>query len=162
MGFRWFERLTSTPGKVPVPVRDDLPAGSFPRQIQAIRLSDLPFQTQASALLKLGEKATNVGERLLIQEHADFIADIMSSRNAEGEALERASQQARAIELYEANVKDCYMGLYPYERLRVLYASSGRYGDALRVCRAYIEHGQDDDAQKAQYRDWITQYARIV
>ncbi|MGO9443627.1 MAG: hypothetical protein ACLPXB_02500 [Thiobacillaceae bacterium] len=162
MGFRWFERLTNTPGKVPVQVRSDLPAGSIQRQIQAIRSSGLPFQTQASALLKLGEKATNVSERLLIQEHADFIADIMSSRNAEGEALERASQQARAIELYEANVKDCYAGSYPYERLRVLYASSARYADALRICRAYVEHGQDDEAQKTQFRDWVTKYARIV
>jgi tetratricopeptide (TPR) repeat protein len=158
VAFRLFGRLTNISGKVPVPVLDHSSASSLYRRIQEIRQSDLPLQWQASALLKLDEEAKDVRERLLIQEHADFIADVMFSRNAEGEALERAHQQAQAIELYEASVKDCFMGSYPYERLRVLYASSGRYADALRICQAYIEHGEDEDARKAQYREWITKY----
>ena len=84
----------------------------------------------------------------------------MANRNIEGSALERLHQQDKAIELYEANVKDRFKDFLPYERLRILYSSSGKHMDAIRACQAYIEYGQTDEVRKAEYSEWIAKYAR--
>lgn len=132
---------------------------SIQQRVKAIRSSDLPLQAQESALLRLKSEAANIKESLFIQANADFISDIMANRNVEGSALERLHQKDKAIELYEANVKDRFENFLPYERLRILYSLSGKYMDAIRVCQAYIEYGHNDEVVKAEYREWIAKYA---
>jgi hypothetical protein len=126
--------------------------------VAAIRSSDLPLQVQAIDLLQLGAETVGMDEVLFVRENADFISDIMDNRNVEGAAFESLQQQSKAVELYEANLKDRFKGILPYERLRALYASTGRYADAIRVCEAYVAYGEDDEPGKARYREWIANH----
>lgn len=69
---------------------------------------------------------------------AGYILDIFITRSASGAAAERGGKLREAIELYEANVKDEFIGSHPYERLFRIYFRDGRLDDAERVCRAYL------------------------
>jgi len=131
---------------------------SIRQRVDVIRSSDLPLQFQESGLLTLRAETTNMDESLYVQENVDFISDIMANRNIEAAALERLQQPDKAIALYEANLKDRFKGLLPYERLRVLYSSAGKYRDAIRVCQAYLEHGEDDEDRKTRFREWIAMF----
>lgn len=128
---------------------------SIRQKIEAIRATSLPLQLKVSELSALGETAGNLDESVFIRSHADFIADIMSTRNDEAAHLERQHQPARAIELYEANVEDRFKGAYPYERLWALYGAAGRIEDAMRVCRALLDYADIGEATRKKYRDWL-------
>ncbi|MGE5345976.1 MAG: hypothetical protein ACM3JH_08485 [Acidithiobacillales bacterium] len=69
---------------------------------------------------------------------AGVILDIFITRSASGAAAERGGRLREAIELYEANVKDEFIGSHPYERLFRIYFQGGRLDDAERVCRAFL------------------------
>ena len=90
-----------------------------------------------------------------IMAEAYRIEDIIFSRNLKGIEREKAGDVDKAKELYEANVRDRFDGSHPYERLRIIYTREGRFADAIRVCEAYIEFGQDDPKGKAKCRKAI-------
>ncbi|MDI9549781.1 MAG: hypothetical protein QM346_19480 [Chloroflexota bacterium] len=66
------------------------------------------------------------------------ILGVLVERNNLGSELERRGEIDQAIQLYEANIADCFNGTHPYERLRILYTRQGRYSDAVRVCESYF------------------------
>jgi hypothetical protein len=67
------------------------------------------------------------------------ILGVLVERNNLGSELERRGEIDQAIQLYEANIADCFNGTHPYERLRILYTRQGRYSDAVRVCESYFK-----------------------
>ena len=150
--FSWLDGLFSKKRDRPAP---DPHLSSMQKRAEDIRASGLPLQRQEEALLRLGRETVNMDESLAIRAHADYVGDVMANRNTEGAALERLHRPDKAIELYEANVRDQYKAAYSYERLLALYSSSGRFQDASRVCQAYLEHGDED--KKARFRQWLTE-----
>ncbi len=91
---------------------------------------------------------------------AGLILDIYVSRNASGAAAERAGNPGEAIALYEANVRDEYIGSHPYERLFRIYVREGRLDDAERVCRAFLELPRAVKNQREMIEGFLGQIAR--
>lgn len=69
---------------------------------------------------------------------AGLILDIFMTRSASGAAAERAGDVTKAVDLFEANVRDEFTGSHPYEQLFRIYFKEGRLDDAERVCRAFL------------------------
>ncbi len=72
-------------------------------------------------------------------EVAQQLRQVMLERNARATGLERGGDQQRAIELYEANVADRFLGDHPYERLLEIYSRRGDWRNAARVAEAYLQ-----------------------
>ncbi len=87
-----------------------------------------------------------------LAEH-DRIFGRFVERNLEGKRLEKAGELDAAIELYEANVADCFTGRHPYERLRIIYRRRHEYGKALDVCRKYLDILDDRDEKPTRRGD---------
>lgn len=104
------------------------------------------WKKSASAELDQAEKMMTEARRI---EH------ILVSRNLKGIKLEKSGDVEGAKKLYEANVRDCFDGSHPYERLRIIYSRESRPNDAIRVCEAYIKFGQGDPKGKAKYQKAI-------
>ena len=62
----------------------------------------------------------------------------MVARNLRGAELERRGYIAEAMEEYEANLTDRFLGAHPYQRLQALYLARGDYDSALRVSRTHV------------------------
>lgn len=73
-----------------------------------------------------------------IDNERTHLSAIMADRNSKGRQLERQGQISEAIDLYEANIKDRFPGIHPYDRLRIIYTRRSQNADAIRVCRAYL------------------------
>jgi tetratricopeptide (TPR) repeat protein len=89
-----------------------------------------------------GEKRQRL-EALYVRDQAyaqvcSELCQVMASRNLEGQACEAAGEIERAVALYEANVADAFDGAFPYDRLRAIYSSLGKWDEALRVCQAFV------------------------
>ncbi len=98
-----------------------------------------------------------------IMKEAHRIEHIVVSRNLKGIEHEKAGHMAKAVESYEANVADRFDGSHPYDRLRVIYTHEGKFEDAIRVCEAYIQFGQERDVDgKAKYRKTIEKLKRKI
>lgn len=67
------------------------------------------------------------------------IEDIFVSRNLKGKGYEKSGKIAKAKELYEANVRDLFLGSHPYERLRIIYTRERQYANAIRICETYMK-----------------------
>jgi hypothetical protein len=109
-------------------------------------------------LRELNKKLSQSSELELMQaykEAADKIEDIVVSRNLKGKEFEREGVESEAIQLYESNIKDKFDGSHPYERLRIIYTKNNRYKDIIRICKAYIENGQNDPQLKKKYQKII-------
>ena len=156
MTFRLFPRLRRDDRPAPAPTQAEQRMARIREKIESIRASGLPLQTQASELSALGKTCGSLDESLLVRSHADYISDSMATRNDEAAHLERMHQPARAIELYEANVRDRFKGSYPYERLWALYGAADRLADARRVCQAMLEYADLDEVKRKKYRDWLS------
>lgn len=68
----------------------------------------------------------------------DEIFNVMFERNQEGKKLESDELIDEAIIVYEKNVADQFIGLHPYDRLRIIYTKQKDYNGAIRVCQSYI------------------------
>jgi tetratricopeptide (TPR) repeat protein len=64
---------------------------------------------------------------------------VMVQRNLKGKNFESTGKLDKAIELYEANVADWFIGDYPYDRLRLIYSKRKQIDEALRVCNAFVK-----------------------
>lgn len=76
----------------------------------------------------------------------EHVTDKFVERNEKGIAYERNNQIDKAIQMYEANVRDKAWGDHPYKRLFIIYKKQGYYIDAQRIANAYIK--LDDEFQK--------------
>jgi hypothetical protein len=90
---------------------------------------------------------------------AGYILDIFITRSASGAAAERGGKLPEAIELYEANVKDEFIGSHPYERLFRIYFQGGRLDDAERVCRAFLALPRAVKNQRVMIQDFLGRIA---
>lgn len=66
------------------------------------------------------------------------LEEVMAQRNAHALRMEQAGRLRDAIELYEANVADRFLGEQPYERLLNIYCHNRDYANAARVGEAYL------------------------
>ena len=77
------------------------------------------------------------------------IEDIFVSRNLKGKGYEKSGKIAKAKELYEANVRDLFLGSHPYERLRIIYTRERQYANAIRICETYMKLlGSEEEIRK--------------
>ena len=60
-------------------------------------------------------------------------------RNEEAERALEGGDTERAIKLYEASVREEFVGSHPYERLASVYESKHNPTEALRVCEAFTK-----------------------
>jgi hypothetical protein len=124
--------------------------------------SGVPKQIISHALWQKMDETDDLGTLKALSRAAQAVAGILVDRNLKGRELERAGQQDRAIVLYEANIVDRFDGSHPYDRLRVIYGRRRQYEDVIRVCRAYIEHGQQDAKLKAEFSRVILETQRKI
>jgi tetratricopeptide (TPR) repeat protein len=91
---------------------------------------------------------------------AGLILDIFITRSASGAAAERGGNLGEAIDLYEANVKDEFIGSHPYERLFRIYFREGRLDDAERVCRAFLALPRAVRNQREMIEEFLRRIAK--
>jgi tetratricopeptide (TPR) repeat protein len=123
--------------------------------------SDLPLGQKLRQLWRRISGAHDWAAQEKLMQQAQRIEDIVVSRNLKGIEHEKAGRVAKAVELYEANVADRFDGSHPYDRLRVIDTRDGKFEDAIRICEAYIQFGQERDVDgKAKYRKTIENLKR--
>jgi tetratricopeptide (TPR) repeat protein len=97
---------------------------------------------------------------------------VMAQRNLKGKDFEGAGKLDKAIELYEANVADWFIGDYPYNRLRLIYSKRKQLDEAIRVCNAFVRmadtlFGQgskrgDLTAKREKFTQWIEKLEKEI
>ena len=102
-------------------------------------------------LSKMQSESEDINEMQVLAEVLDSLEGQLVDRNLKGIELEKQGDEEQAIALYEANVADRFDGSHPYERLRIMYTYRKKYKDAIRICEAYISHGQQDPKVKEKY-----------
>ncbi|MCL4867783.1 MAG: hypothetical protein KJ063_02345 [Anaerolineae bacterium] len=113
---------------------------------------------KAYELGRLGIEQRNQEARIqaiALDRIATELSQVMLNRNLDGERAEKESDLQKAIELYEANVQDQFMGGHPYERLRIIYRKQKRLQDAKRICQAAINNPFLDEKKKAKFQEWL-------
>jgi tetratricopeptide (TPR) repeat protein len=68
-----------------------------------------------------------------------WLREAQTARNLEAYAAEQAGELERAIELYEQNAREGFLGDWPYGRLSTLYLRRGAFDDAERILERAIE-----------------------
>lgn len=79
-------------------------------------------------------------------------------RNEKGTELEKAGRIDEAIQLYEANVADQFMGSHPYKRLRVIYGKRKDYRNALRVSQMAANNPYMGERSQKEFAEWVEKY----
>ncbi len=59
-------------------------------------------------------------------------------RNLKGIELEKSGQLGKAIELYEENIRESFIGDHPYNRLAIIYKKQKKEKDQIRVLEKAI------------------------
>lgn len=59
-------------------------------------------------------------------------------RNLLGIKYEKDNEINKAIELYEQNIKECFDGNHPYDRLAIIYRKRGQIDDEIRILEKAI------------------------
>ena len=59
-------------------------------------------------------------------------------RNLKGIQLEKEGQEDRAIELYEKNIEENFIGNHPYDRLAIIYRRKKQFDEEIRVLQKAI------------------------
>ena len=109
------------------------------------------------------ERAPSGRSRKAYVDVAEQLRQVMLERNAQGTGLERSGQLQRAIEVYEANVADRFVGDHPYERLMEIYARRGDWLNAARVGEAYLQalhRLPADESRRAAVQGSVTAWRR--
>ncbi len=81
----------------------------------------------------------SVDETLMLNREIDRIEDLLWRRSMQGMKAEILRRREEAIRLYEQNLADGCVSHVPYDRLRVIYSRARLFGDAIRVCQAYLD-----------------------
>ncbi len=74
----------------------------------------------------------------------DKVFTIQVERNLRGIELEKADRVEEAIMLYEANVREYFIGSHPYKRLAIIYVKQKKYSDAKRILEQAVELFKND------------------
>lgn len=80
------------------------------------------------------------------------LLEAQTRRNLDGIELEAAGRMDLAIELYERNVEEGFVGDWPYSRLVLVYERQGDYDEAERVLRRAIAVTKADRRRPAADR----------
>ena len=64
--------------------------------------------------------------------------DKQVERNLRGIELKKAGKVEEAIELYEQNIKENFIGSHPYDELAIIYRKQKRIDDEIRVLEKAI------------------------
>jgi len=64
--------------------------------------------------------------------------DKQVERNLKGIELRKAGKIEEAIELYEQNIKENFIGSHPYDELAIIYRKQKRIDDEIRVLEKAI------------------------
>jgi hypothetical protein len=153
----------------------------FQRTIEQQRTAGVPLQHIIHSLDQIHDEARrqmthtlkhlHVGARDFKEIHALYqeqenwaqyvdrerqqLSAIMADRNRQGEKAERLGDITNAIDFYEPNVRDCFPGTHPYDRLRIIYTRHGCYADAIRVCRAYLSLPNREGRDKFRFQQQL-------
>ncbi len=120
---------------------------SFLQSVDEQIKNGVPLNTIYKSFLRTSHDHMEYEEMLAHYDIQNSIEDILVDRNVNGKQLEKDGRTEDAVELYEANVADCFDGSHPYDRLRIIYSKHGRYSEAIRVCEAYLKNdnpGKDE------------------
>jgi tetratricopeptide (TPR) repeat protein len=71
-----------------------------------------------------------------------------AERNLTGIELEKAGKVDEAIELFEKNVEENFIGSHPYYRLAIIYRKRGQIDEEIRVLEKAISVFKKDDKQE--------------
>lgn len=81
-------------------------------------------------------------------------------RNLQGIELEQKGLSVEAATLYEANLRECFIGSHPYERLRIFYTKRHDYPNAIRVCQAFLNLPRHplgyDEKKRQRFQDHLS------
>jgi len=100
--------------------------------------------------MSMPPRRTAQAEPLSDEERA--VLEEQTRRNLDGMELESAGRVDLAIELYEQNVDEGFVGDWPYSRLVMVYERQGAYEQAERVLRRAIEVTKADRRRPAADR----------
>lgn len=64
-------------------------------------------------------------------------------RNLEGIRLEKEGRTDEAIKLYKENVRECFVGNHPYDRLAVIFRKRGELDQEIEVLEKAIKVFED-------------------
>ena len=141
--------------KVSNETKDDVSKANVEQWVETQKVSGIPLYDLWRQLLEKSSQADELELKKAYTEAANKLEDILVLRNINGKEYEKDGEDNKAIELYEANIKDNFDGSHPYERLRVIYTKMQKHEDVIRICEAYILNGQHDPQLKTKYQKII-------
>ena len=92
-----------------------------------------------------------------LSDDARLRLEVQTRRNLEGMELEGAGRFDLAVELYEQNVAEGFVGDWPYGRLVSVYERQGAFDQAERVLRRAIDVTRADRRKPAADRRTLIQ-----
>jgi tetratricopeptide (TPR) repeat protein len=111
-----------------------------------IILSFLQKWKQAKQAKRRGEKDWTSWLRQYEKEQKTL--DKQVERNLRGIALEKKGRIDEAIELYEKNISENFIGTHPYNRLAIIYRKRNQIDDEIRVLEKAIRVFEGDEFKK--------------
>jgi tetratricopeptide (TPR) repeat protein len=112
-------------------------------------------QDICTQLLNIDRSKMSVEEMQAYSEAEHDLFGVMVNRNLLGESLEKEGRTDEAINLYEQNVMDKFIGTHPYERLRIVYTKRKDFENAIRICQAYIKLPHQNNGKKTKFEDYL-------
>lgn len=84
----------------------------------------------------------------------------------EANKREKSGDINGAVKIYEELLRHNFLGTFPYDRLRIIYAKQHQYAEALRVCLSFIimkkkysKHNRPSDKQLiTEFTEWTNKY----
>jgi len=110
-------------------------------------------QSICNQLLDVDSTKLSLEEMQANLEAEREIFGVMVDRNLTGRSLEKSGHIDEAVTLYEKNIEDGFIGSHPYERLRIIYTKRKDYGNAIRVCQAYINLPAKEGKKRTLFQD---------
>lgn len=84
------------------------------------------------------------------------------SINMSAKKFEDEGNIEKAKELYWKNVNRGFIGVFPYDRLRIIYSKEKNWFEAIRVCEAYLNVTSINEKEKRKMINWILKYKRRI
>jgi len=101
-------------------------------------------------------RARECGSRCLVVKEHDLTSAY--SINLTAKQYEDIGNIEKAKELYRINVNRGFIGVFPYDRLRIIYSKEKNWSDAVRVCEAYLKLRKINNKEKRRMQEWVTKY----
>ena len=129
------------------------------RKMKAAKIKEqveagIPRMHILKSLWRMSLDGMSVSQGEEISQIKDSIEGTMVGRNIDGKTLEKEGRTDEAMALYEENIKDCFDGSWPYDRLAKIYAQRKDYSNAIRVYETYLNNTSPAQREK--------EYSRIM